>query len=199
MTDLQVIADRVEIEALRGEFTDAANMRDYDRLAMLFTRDGAWQMPDVPADLLGQEQIRAWGQRVPALVDFLVQNTHPGTIQFDGDIGSGRAYMHEVIRLRDGGSYPNFVNYHDRYQRTPTAGNSPSVSTRSGTSTPVCWQVRCRAQRAAERSVLRPGQIACRPSAQYIFRGPAWRATLGSWATAGETSRLPRRRRVTRT
>ena len=31
MTDLQAIADRVEIEALRGEFTDAAMMRDRAR------------------------------------------------------------------------------------------------------------------------------------------------------------------------
>ena len=41
MSDLEAIADRVEIEALRGEFTDAAMTRDYDRLASLFTPDGA--------------------------------------------------------------------------------------------------------------------------------------------------------------
>jgi hypothetical protein len=40
MTDLQAIADRVEIEALRGEFTDAAMMRDRARLAALFTPGG---------------------------------------------------------------------------------------------------------------------------------------------------------------
>jgi hypothetical protein len=34
MSDLQVIADRFEIEALRGEFTDAVMMRDYDRVAV---------------------------------------------------------------------------------------------------------------------------------------------------------------------
>jgi ketosteroid isomerase-like protein len=118
MSDLQAIADRVEIEALRGEFTDAVMMRDYDRLAMLFTHDGAWRMPDIPADLVGQEQIRAWGQRVPDLVDFLVQNTHPGTIQFDGDTASGRAYIHEIGRGRDGRQGINYAIYHDRYQRT---------------------------------------------------------------------------------
>ena len=36
MSDLQAIADRVEIEALRGEFTDAGMMCDYDRLASAF-------------------------------------------------------------------------------------------------------------------------------------------------------------------
>jgi hypothetical protein len=36
MSDLEAIADRVEIEALRGEFTDAAMMRELIRL-----RDGS--------------------------------------------------------------------------------------------------------------------------------------------------------------
>ena len=63
MSDLEAIADRVEIEALRGEFTDAAMMRDYDRLASLFTQDGALRMPNVPVELVGREQIRAWRER----------------------------------------------------------------------------------------------------------------------------------------
>jgi ketosteroid isomerase-like protein len=119
--DFQAIADRVEIEALRGEFTDSVMMRDYDRVAALFTPDGALRMPDVPVELAGQEQIRAWGARVPEFVEFLVQNTHPGIIQLDSDghTASGRAYMSELIGLRDGTSDLNYAIYHDRYQRTP--------------------------------------------------------------------------------
>src|SRR5258708_36410160 len=64
MTDLQVIADRVEIEALRGEFTDAAMMRDRARLASLFTPDGVLRMPNIPVELAGQEEIRAGGERL---------------------------------------------------------------------------------------------------------------------------------------
>jgi ketosteroid isomerase-like protein len=118
MSDFQAIADRVEIEALRGEFTDAVMMRDYDRAASLFTPDGALRMPNIPAELHGREQIRAWGRRVPDLVDFLLQNTHPGVIRLDGDTASGRAYMQEVGRARDGRSELNYAIYHDRYQRT---------------------------------------------------------------------------------
>jgi len=118
MSDLQSIADRVEIEALRGEFTDAAMMCDYDRLALLFTPDGALRMPNVPVELVGREQILAWRDRREALVDYFVQTTHPGTIQLDGDTASGRAYLHEVIHLRDGSSHLNYAIYHDRYQRT---------------------------------------------------------------------------------
>jgi ketosteroid isomerase-like protein/L-lactate utilization protein LutC len=148
MSDPRTIADRVEIEALRGEFTDAAMMRDYDRLAALFTDDGALRMPDVPVDLVGPGEIRAWGHRVPELVDLFVQNTHPGTIRLDGDTASGRAYMHELIRLRDGSSHLNHAVYHDRYRRaadgwkfaervyeiryldqSPLAGSGPSRET----------------------------------------------------------------------
>lgn len=119
MKDLQAIVDRVEIEALRGEFTDAVMMRDYDRVASLFTPDGEWRMPDIPAEMCGREQIRDWGRRVPDFVDFLVQNTHPGMILLDGDTASGRAYMSEVGRGHDGRSALNYAIYHDRYRRTP--------------------------------------------------------------------------------
>jgi len=118
MSNFQAIADRVEIEALRGEYTDAVMMRDYDRVAVLFTPDGALRMPNVPVDLVGLDQIRAWGDRVPAFVDYLVQTTHPGIIRLDGDTASGRAYLQELIRLRDGSSHLNYAIYHDRYRRT---------------------------------------------------------------------------------
>jgi ketosteroid isomerase-like protein len=118
MSDLEAIADRVEIEALRGEFTDAAMMRDYDRLASLFTPEGALRMPNIPAELAGREEIRAWGERVPTLVDYFVQTTHPGTILLDGDTASGRAYIQELGRRRDGRSGLNYAIYHDRYRRT---------------------------------------------------------------------------------
>ena len=118
MSDFQAIADRVEIEALRGEFTDAAMMRDRGRLASLFTQDGALRMPNIPAELVGREQIRAGGERLQAQWDFFVQTTHPGTIQLDGDTATGRAYIQELIGLRDGSSHANYAIYHDRYQRT---------------------------------------------------------------------------------
>ena len=118
MSDFQAIADRVEIEALRGEFSDAAMMRDRPRLASLFTPDGALRMPNIPAEMVGRDEIRGWGDRVPAFVDYLVQTTHPGLIQLDGDTATGRAYMSELIHLRDGRSELNYAIYHDRYQRT---------------------------------------------------------------------------------
>ncbi|WP_328875295.1 LUD domain-containing protein [Streptomyces sp. NBC_00287] len=118
MNDFQAIADRVEIEALRGEFTDAAMMRDRPRLASLFTPDGALRMPNIPVEQIGREEILAGGERLQRQWDFFVQNTHPGTIQLDGDTATGRAYIQELARALDGRQGLNYAVYHDRYQRT---------------------------------------------------------------------------------
>ena len=118
MGDLQVIADRVEIEALRGEFTDAVMMRDYDRLASLFTHDGVVRMPHISAEATSREQIRAGIERLQDVWDYFVQTVHPGTIRLDGDTAVGRAYISELMHGR-GGSHLNYAVYHDRYRRTP--------------------------------------------------------------------------------
>jgi ketosteroid isomerase-like protein len=119
MSDLLAIADRVEIEARRGEFTDAVMMNDHDRLASLFTHDGVIRIPDANIEAAGRQAIRTLGERRQALADYFVQTTHPGTIRLDGDTASGRTYISELIHGRDGSSHLNYAMYHDRYQRTP--------------------------------------------------------------------------------
>ena len=116
MTD---VADRLEIETLRAEFTDAGMMRDYDRFATLFTDDGVWRIPAAGVTLTGRAEIRAGIERLQKLWAYFVQNTHPGVTRLDGDTASGRAWMMEFGRFRDGGSHLNYAVYHDRYRRMP--------------------------------------------------------------------------------
>src|SRR5258707_2514968 len=118
MSDSQAFAALVEIGALRGESPDAGMMRHRARLASLFTPDGALRMPNIPAELVGREEIRAGGERLQAQWEFFVQTMHPGTIQVDGDTATGRAYIQELARTRDGRQGQNYAIYHDRYQRT---------------------------------------------------------------------------------
>jgi uncharacterized protein (TIGR02246 family) len=120
MNDIRAMADRVEIEALRGEFTDAGMMRDYDRFASLFTPDAVWRIPVVGVEFVGRAEIRAGVERlVESVWEYLVQTTHPGTIKLAGDTATGRAYVLSFGRMRDGSSHRNYSVYHDRYQRTP--------------------------------------------------------------------------------
>jgi ketosteroid isomerase-like protein len=117
--DLQAIADRVEIEALRGEFNDAVMMRDDNRFASLFTEDGTWRIPYINTELVGRERIRAGIERMQGLCDYFIQTTHPGTVELDGDTAVGRSYVSELGHMRNGRSELNYAVYRDRYQRSP--------------------------------------------------------------------------------
>ncbi|WP_405066335.1 nuclear transport factor 2 family protein [Kribbella sp. NBC_01510] len=119
MNDLQATADRVEIEALRGEFSDAAMMGDYDRFASLFTHDAVYRIPDAGIAQTGRDEIRAGTERLADAWEYFVQTTHPGAIKLDGDTASGRAYVSEIGRLHDGTSIYNYALFHDQYRRTP--------------------------------------------------------------------------------
>jgi uncharacterized protein (TIGR02246 family) len=118
MTDMQAIADRVEIEALRGEFTDAGMTHDYDRFAALFTEDGVWRIPDAKFEFTGRADIRAGIERLQGNWEYFVQTVHPGAIRLAGDTATGRAYVAEFGKLRDGSSHLNYSIYHDSYWRT---------------------------------------------------------------------------------
>ncbi|GAB1516228.1 nuclear transport factor 2 family protein [Actinophytocola sp. KF-1] len=111
-------ADRFAIETLRGEFTDAVMTHDFDRFAGLFTVDGAWRMPHIDEEFTGRADIRAGVERLQGLWEYFVQNTHRGVIRLDGDTATGRAYVSELGRMKDGKAQLNHSLYHDRYRRT---------------------------------------------------------------------------------
>ena len=119
MSDFQAIADRVEIEALRGEFTDAVMMRDYGRVASLFTPDGALRMPNVPVDLAGREEIRAWGEQGAGPCGST--SCRPRTRARSGWTATPRPAAptsKSSSACATASSELNYAIYHDRYQRT---------------------------------------------------------------------------------
>jgi hypothetical protein len=78
MTNVETIADRFEIQALRVDFADALMMHDYGRFASLFTIDGAWRVPYMNVEIVGRENVRSSVERMQALWEYFVQTTHPG-------------------------------------------------------------------------------------------------------------------------
>ncbi|MFI0220795.1 YybH family protein [Streptomyces lydicus] len=152
MSDLEAIADRIEIEALRAEFTDAVMMRDYDRLASLFATDGVWRIPGAHVEFTGPREIRAGIARLQHQWEYFVQTAHPGTLQLEGDTASGRAYIQELGRMRDGRSGLNrFV-----------AGGVLTVTPRTASTKPRFPRVR--AVRRPASLPLRAGPTACGPT-----------------------------------
>ncbi|WP_202867921.1 nuclear transport factor 2 family protein [Kribbella pittospori] len=68
----------MEIEALRGEFSDAAMMGDYDRFVSLFTDDGVYRILDANVVQTGREEIRAGTERLAGAVGVLCTDHSPG-------------------------------------------------------------------------------------------------------------------------
>jgi phenylpyruvate tautomerase PptA (4-oxalocrotonate tautomerase family)/ketosteroid isomerase-like protein len=113
------LQDRIEIDALRAHFTDAAMMNDHDRLASLFTPDGVVRIPAAGIEAAGRDSIRTLGQQRESHFEVFVQTTHSGVTLLSGDTATGRAHLSEIIWMRDGTSHLNYGIYHDRYERTP--------------------------------------------------------------------------------
>jgi hypothetical protein len=105
MSNPEAIADRFQIEALLGEYTDTSMKRDRDRFASLFTHDSARPIPDGKVELVGPGGDPRRFERLRGLWDSVVQTSHAGTIQLAGDTAVGCAYIAEFGHLRNGSSY----------------------------------------------------------------------------------------------
>jgi ketosteroid isomerase-like protein len=119
MSDVHQLADRFEIEALRGEYADAVMTKEYDRLGRLFTDGAVYRIPSGEVLRTGRDEIRTGLERLGREWEYLVQTVHPGIIEVDGDTAAGRAYVSELGRMHSGMSMYNYGVFHDRYQRTP--------------------------------------------------------------------------------
>jgi hypothetical protein len=142
MSDLQGIADRVEIEALPGEYTDAAMTRDYDRFTSLFTPAAVLRIPETGIELAGREEIRAGIEQMQAKWEFFVQTTHPERSR------STAAPRPALPTSASSGACATASGCSTAPPTTTatnapqTAGSSPSAPTKSGTSTPPRWRAR---------------------------------------------------------
>lgn len=116
--DVRLIRDRVEIDSLRAECTDATMMNDIDRLTGLFTEDAIVRVPDLKIEWRGLDQLRQGFQQLTAGMETFVQNTHPGSVEITGDTATGRVFVFELGRRADGGAVGNHAIFHDHYRRT---------------------------------------------------------------------------------
>ncbi len=118
MTDFQAIADRVEIEALRGEFTDAAMMRDRARLASLLPLAACCGCPAFPSSWPARRRSVPGASGCRTSGSFSCRTRTRARSSWTATRATGRAYMQELARTRDGRQGLNYAIYHDRYQRT---------------------------------------------------------------------------------
>lgn len=123
MTERQALssADREAIRDLRVRFADAANRRQFDQFASLFSAAGRWSIPDMQAHFEGREAIRGGIEHMLGLWELFLQFTHDGPIDTDGETVTGRSYVQEMGRFVTGGSQFNSSRYDDVYVREDDA------------------------------------------------------------------------------
>lgn len=110
-------ADQTEIRDLTARFTDAVNRRAPEELAALFTEQGEWHVPGVPA-ATGREAIAAVLATLLDGFPHLIQLTHSGHVDVDGDTADATWYVSESGSDASGNGFGFTGVYTDALVRT---------------------------------------------------------------------------------
>lgn len=110
-------ADHLAIRDLTARFTDAVNRRAPKELAELFTEDGHWQVPGT-SGATGREAVSSMLKSLLDNFPHLIQLTHSGHIDVDGDTASATWYVSESGADAAGNGFTFTGVYTDALVRT---------------------------------------------------------------------------------
>jgi ketosteroid isomerase-like protein len=120
MNDLS-LQHHYAIRMLGESFADAANQRDFERFAQLWTENGVWAIgAPINVKFTGQPAIRQAVEQLLNRWDFFVQMPHAPVIKIDGQTATACWTVQEIARTKDlsqGNSNLSF--YHDVLVNTP--------------------------------------------------------------------------------
>ena len=111
--------DELAIRSLAAAYTDAVNRRDGDGMAAVYAEDGMLHSPVAGEPLQGIEKLRKRFKRlVEKEREFLMQLTHSGVVEVDGDTATARWWFSEIKRPTGGAFEMVFGVYQDEMIRT---------------------------------------------------------------------------------
>lgn len=119
MTDapsLLDIADQLAIRDLLADFGDAVNRMVATDAGALFTSDGEWVVSGW-GEHRGRDEIVAFLAGLLDRWDVFLHLVHSGRVDLDGDRATGRWYISEFGRLKDGTEVKFAGVYRDDYVR----------------------------------------------------------------------------------
>lgn len=115
--DLEHVADELAIRGLIDTFCDGVNSRDSAVWASVWDDEGAtFCLHGV--ERAGKDVIVAGFVAGIAAYELLVQVAPNGRIEIDGNTATGRWYILEIARHRDGPLYQQVALCRDEYRRT---------------------------------------------------------------------------------
>jgi uncharacterized protein (TIGR02246 family) len=113
-------SDELAIRSLAAAYTDAVNRRDGDGMAAVYAPDGELHAPTAGEPLIGIEKLR---KRFKRLVEhereFLMQLTHSGVVEIEGDHAQARWWFSEIKKPTGQGFEMILGVYQDDIVRLP--------------------------------------------------------------------------------
>lgn len=96
---MQNAEDELAIRSLAAAYTDAVNRRDGAGMAAVYAPDGRLEAPAVGDPVIGIEKLtRRFRRLVEKERDFVMQLTHSGVVEIDGDRARARWWFSEIKR-----------------------------------------------------------------------------------------------------
>ena len=108
--------DEAAIRALTDHYADAVFRRDASDWGKCWAEDARWSL--MGTEVTGREAIVALWTQAMASFRFVAFFAQPGVIAVDGDSGTGRVWVHEVLEAADGTVTRPIGRYDDIYART---------------------------------------------------------------------------------
>lgn len=113
------VEDELSIRSLAAAYTDAVNRRDGDGMAAVYAEEGILHSPAAGEPVQGIEKLRKRFKRlVEKEREFLMQLTHSGVVELDGDRATARWWFSEIKRPTGGTFEMIFGVYQDEMIRT---------------------------------------------------------------------------------
>lgn len=107
------LAAKLAIRELVARYSEAVSRGDAKAFAETWAEDGEWLLMGQRA--VGPEATTAQWQRLVRGFDFVVQFSHGGIIDVEGDTATGRWQISEHGRGLDGSAFFSMGFYADRY------------------------------------------------------------------------------------
>ena len=123
MLSLQEISDRMEIQQLMFDYSDAIDRKNYEALDAVFTPDAYIDYRAMGGIEGRYPEVKAWLKEALAQFPSYQHMVANMSIRVDGDSATGRTVCFNPmqVRLDDGGSQVMFLGlwYVDKFVRTP--------------------------------------------------------------------------------
>jgi ketosteroid isomerase-like protein len=110
------VTDREQIQDLVHRYCDAVVHHDRDLWASCWAEDSWWELGP-GRSLSGRDAIVEHWQQSMDRIEVVVQMAGNGTAKVDGDVGTGRWYLNEHVRRRNGELGMLLAYYDDTYLR----------------------------------------------------------------------------------